>query len=74
MAWTKRKPTAPVVGEKADYYWYYDPRDKEEGVIEVWSDRDINRFDGWWWHPKVERALEDPPEVEKKKCRRKKND
>ena len=72
MSWSKRIPKPPELGCVSDYYWYYDPIENDKCVMEVWANRDVSRFEGLWWRPKVEEPIEPPPEIKTKKKKRRK--
>lgn len=45
--WIREQPASPETAP-SDWYWYWDENDKEPGVYELWPNRDIKRYKGWW--------------------------
>ena len=47
VSWSKKTPKNNT--QISEWYWYYDPKNKAPEIIEIWSKRDVSRFDGYWW-------------------------
>lgn len=58
--WIREQPASPETAP-SDWYWYWDDKDREPCVIELWPKRDIVRYRGWWG-PRVE-PLKRPPKL-----------
>jgi len=69
--WTKDPPIND--SDISQWYWYYDSRNNEPEIIEIWPGRDVKRLDGFWFYKKItvpyvpKKKTEKVVEVEKPK-------
>ena len=46
--WTKNPPIPPTK-KPSVHYRYYDPELDEVWCVEIWPNRYLKHFEGWWW-------------------------
>ena len=72
MKWTKKAPN-PV---KKSTYWYWDPGIDEKYTVEVWPERYLDHYTGYWWPEPIEepslKELKEKLNKPKKRGRKKK--
>lgn len=69
MKWTKSRPVSPVKGQNSEFYWYKEKGDPDSKafVVELWVDRDVQRYLGLWSDSPIPKPVGEviaPPSLE----------
>lgn len=63
--WSRKPPEAPDQ-KPSLFYWYLDDNENDLWVVEVWPNRYLDHFKGWWYEFPAERPLTKPNRKVKK--------